>query len=337
VVFHHAQDRCERGADEGGSMSKDPRKKPIVQPSGEAGKPVEGTPAQQEAAFVPSPLPHPALAPELWAHLDKTMIMLIGHFNSKPETLDFGPLKTVIGACIYMLLKSTRLGDGRARAAVIALYEATHQGCERLAEIAVHEKSRDVLRAFACEKSDWPVMLSLKKSSHDKADEFLKDISVGTASNPPTANTKLESDAPWIKLAVMLIDKINATRQFQALEARKEKSNSAIEQAIIDRELIEARKWPEVMKLPPTLNKKNAPQYWSVAKEMLKNYWETNPDEAKNDFKKVEVPAKKSLEKSGEITGGILNEKSRAKLRAKTRVLAIHSVRKAFCAIATKR
>ena len=88
------------------------------------------------------------------------------------------------------------------------------------------------------------------------------------------------------------------------------------------------------MKLPPTLNKKNAPQYWIVAKEMLKNYWETNPDEAKNDFKKVEVPAKKSLEKSGEITGGILNAKSRAKLHAKTRVLAIHSVREAFYAIA---
>ena len=62
-------------------MSKDPRKKPILPPSGEAGKPVEGTPAQQEAASVPSPLPHPALAPELWVHLDKIMIMLTVMIN----------------------------------------------------------------------------------------------------------------------------------------------------------------------------------------------------------------------------------------------------------------
>jgi len=299
-------------------------------------KPPEGVPAQQELGPALPLLQHPASVPELWAHLEKNMLMLIGHFNSEPKTLDFGPLKTVMSACIYMLQKSTELGNGRARAAVIALYEATHQGCERLAEIAVREKSRDVLRAFACEKSDWPVMLSLKNSSHNKADAFLKDISVGTASYPPTAKTKLEPDTPWVKCAVMLIDNINATRQFQALEARKEKSNSAIEQAIIDRELVAARKWPKVMTLPPEFNKKTRTKYWSVAKEMLKDYWEDNPAQAKEDFKNVEASAKKSLEKSGEISGKVSDEKSREKLRAKTRIFALHSVREAFYAIAAK-
>jgi hypothetical protein len=85
----------------------------------------------------------------------------------------------------------------------------------------------------------------------------------------------------------MLIEKIQYCRPLLRAQAVKYKSPSPDERSRLDPLLLEAKKYPEVLELPETLNLETRKAWWEVAKKMLKNYWEDNPDKAAEDFRLI--------------------------------------------------
>jgi hypothetical protein len=343
-----------------GRQEKKVKKTRVASPPVELQKEPEKIHAQQDTTSAPLPYPHPSSAPALWLDFAKTARRLHFLCNTRHIPLDYDLLEGVIRDCHRMLFKAIRHGDARAhpsqaaairdcldmlrdtiklgrddaKGTVITLFNATKYGCDRLAESDQDEKSRKAVIELASETGEWPVMLSPKKKSLLKAQNYLKKLGVGIKSFPPTANTKISGDVRWTELAAMVIKKIEYSQPLLRAQAVNYKSPSADERNRFDILLLEANKYPEILKLPEKLNVGTRKAWWKVAKKMLKAYWEDNSAEARDDFKKVEGSAKKSLQKSGDITGKILDEKSQGKLRAKSRICAIHSVREAFYVLA---
>lgn len=297
----------------GGKPTGKAKKFPAVAHPADVEKAAEGGPAQQDALSPPLPYPHPSSAPALWLDFAKTARRLHYLCNTHHIPLDYDLLEGVIRDCLRMLFKTIRHGDARAHATqkvaikdcldmlrdtiklghddakgtVITLLNATNYGCERLADAAKDEKSRKAVIELAYETEEWPVMLSLKESSLLKAKNYLKKLGVGTKSFPPTANTRISGDVRWTELAAMLIKKIQYSQTLLRAQATNYKSPSPDQRKRLGDLLPEANKYPEIFKLPEKLNVESRIAWWEVAKKMLKDYWENNPDKAKEDFRLI--------------------------------------------------
>ena len=260
----------------------------------------EGIMAQTDGLTSRLPSPNVASVPQLLADLEKTMEKLSVLSISAPDTVDFSRLHFALFTCFAMLRENSKLGGNKAEKAIDILLSATRHGCEILAEAALHEKSRESLKAKASLQLEWPLVLSPKKCSHEKAAKYLKDISVGTASTPPTAKTKIDANNPWTKLAAMLIEKITFAKGI--LEVRAGKTGLSlpsheIYDKVIEDALPEAQRWAQVGDLPGGLNKRTQRKWWDVAKEMLKDYLAANPSEAGRLFKVVKATSEDEAKK----------------------------------------
>ncbi len=195
--------------------------------------------------------------------------------------------KVAIQDCFDLLEKTSKLGGGDAVAAVITLLNATNYGINKLADAAKDEKSRKAVIELASETEEWPLMLSPKATSILATKHYLKKLGVGTRSFPPTANTKISGDVRWTEIAAMLLNKIKGFQPFLRAQSMSYKSPSPDQQKRIDALLPEANKYPEIVELPEMLNVETRKAWWKVAKKMLKDYWEDNPDKAKEDFRLI--------------------------------------------------
>ena len=258
-------------------------KKSTVSSTAAAGKKTVTRRKQQnreESAPTPNPSPHS----DLWADFERTARRLANLCDFGASSLNHAALAAVMMRCLHMLRVSANRGK---KDAVMSLFGATSAGCEFLAKAATNENCREVLKAFASRQTEWPVMLSLKQSSSKAATEYLRRIAVGTASNPPTAGTKITIENPWTRLAVMLIANIRWYRT--VLEMQGQVTGSDFIQGLFDRWRPKASLWRMILKLPIELNRETEVKWWAVAKLMLKDYWLANPEEAKTTFRQLEL------------------------------------------------
>ncbi|MDB4793701.1 hypothetical protein OAG63_01565 [Methylacidiphilales bacterium] len=285
-------------------------KKPsVTQRSGNAAKVGENIPVKPGASS-----PETASALQLWEDFERTAIKLCRLSNSAPQTVDSTRLTIVAASCLHMLKKASRLGGEKAEDALGTLLDVTNQGCKTLAVAFADEKSREVLMILARLSPEWPVMISPQKSSHEAVNIYLNLIRVGTSSFPPTSKTRIDVTNPWTKLAVMLLEKINRSWGCLKMQAWKGRSIYQNQKFLVE-ELPEASKWKKVLDLPLELNKETRGKWWAVAKEILKDYLDANPHEAKKRFGEVKTTAEDEA-KSPET-------------------IVIKSVREAFYAIVT--
>jgi hypothetical protein len=328
----------------GGKPTDKAKKSPAVAPPADVEKAAAVNPAHQDAPSAPLPYPHPSSAPALWLDFAKTARRLHFLCNTHHIPLDYDLLEGVIRDCLRMLFKTIRHGDasahasqkvaikdcldmlrntiklgrGDAKGTVLTLLNATHYGCDLLAEADTDEKSREALRAIASELKEWPVMLSPKPNAVMVAKNYLNKLGVGTKSFPPTANTRISTDLRWTELAGMLIEKIQVFQIVLRVQAENYKSPSPDAQKRLEALLPEAKKYPEVFELPETLNAGTRVAWWEVAKKILKDYWEENPDKGKTDFRLIK-PTKEIKERQKTV-----------------KTMAILQVGDAFKAIAAK-
>jgi hypothetical protein len=278
-------------------------------------------------------------ARRLLEELEKTAQELSRLSAPALETIDSIKLRSVILGCFDILEKNSRVGGEKAKEAIDILVNVIHRGCAKLAGAATHEKSEEVLKTCASMQPKWPVMLSLKESSYQEAKNYLDQIGVGTASTPPTAKTRIDATNKWTKFAVKLIHKIINSRNTLEMQIRKEQSLSRLllggreeEDEFFEAMLVEARRWKQVLDVPPELNNKSWKEWWAVAEAMLEAAWEANPTERNELFKGVEKSAKSLIRTKKKNSEALARS-----LETESKNLIVKSIREAFRAIAAKR
>jgi hypothetical protein len=282
------------------------KRAPRRKPTGKAKKPPAVTKSKKDAKATDNVIAHKRAAPAhlsslnvtsaraLWTDFVETSKKLLSLSDSEPKTVDCKRLASVMLTC-FVTLRNSWVSGVKAKEAIEQLLNTTHWGCVFLEEASIQEKSHEALKALASETPEWPVMLSLRPSSFDRAETYLNDISVGTMSIPPTANMKDAAETRWRELAVMLITKIRVTREFLEIQPLRERFNHQT-QKLCEAEFTEASKWKQVLNLLPQLDKQTASKWWEVAGKMLKAHWKDNSgkdnsDEAKSIFEKVKMSA----------------------------------------------
>jgi hypothetical protein len=223
----------------------------------------------------------------LWMALNAITYQLTKLGAREPSAIRFERLFEIMKLCEKQLAGGLSRKDTRALKVVFLLTEA---GCKALEKAATTDLAW--LGRYAESQEFWPCRLAPKPMHVAEAVSYLERIGVGTKSIVPTnKRTAVESSDHWTLRAQMLWERIVLYRTVLDLNHRGMTWSGPVMRHGQAGTLAEARLFPKVLELALDENSElrpNAttrPEWWAIAKQILKRYWEQNPAKKEKDLK----------------------------------------------------